>query len=250
VCGVTIVRIPEGCILLARKIKKSDIWEKPTWWYKVWTYLLMEVNHSDGKTYPRGSRRFTVEQIYDECHLVTEGIKPKTIHNCLKWLKRTTRITTRKTTLGMVISICNFDEYQNMANYKNQMENQMENQTPPVLGTKSYNKNDYNNNNDIIVNDIFDFYEQTMVTKIKRTAGRKKKIETRLKSFSIDDIKTAIRNVKGNKFMMGENDDGRKHNQIELICRSDEKLETYLNMVPKNKPGEDRKVRFVEGVSL
>jgi len=244
------VRIPRGCILLARKIEDSEIWEKPTWWYKVWTYLLMEVNHSDGKTYPRGSRRFTVEQIYDDCHLSTEGINPKTIHNCLKWLKRTTQITTQKTTRGMIISICNFNEYQNITNYKNHTGNHTENYIPPISKTKSYNNNGNINNNDIIVNNIFDFYEQTMETEIKRTDGRKKKVIARLKSFSIDDIKTAIQNVKANAFMMGENDDGRKYNQIELICRSDEKLETYWKMVPKDKPGEGRKIRFVEGVSL
>jgi len=124
-----------------------------------------------------------------------------------------------------------------MANYKNDTENDTEEDMVPKTDTTLYDNNVLILDNNVnTVAEIFNFYEQVMETKIKRTPKREKKIVTRLKLFSVDDIKTAIRNVKANAFMMGDNDSGRKWNQIELICRSDEKLEEYLGMVPAKRP--------------
>ena len=42
----------------------------------------------------------------------------------MKWLRNRTMITTRKTTRGMVITVCNYDAYQTPENYENHTENE------------------------------------------------------------------------------------------------------------------------------
>ena len=139
------VKIPNGCVLLARKILNSDIWNiKPAWWLKVWLYILMKVNHADNKYSKRGENFFTYEQIYNDCHLVCEGNDTKSIDNLTRWLKRTTQITTRKTTRGFFITIYNYELYQNMNNYRNDTENDTENE---IKTTEKRQRNDTINNN-------------------------------------------------------------------------------------------------------
>ena len=116
--------IPDGCVLLARKIGNSKIWfSKPSWWLKVWIYLLTEVNHKDYKNLKRGQGFFTRDKIFSDCFLVLDGIKAQSVDNLMRWLKSAGQITTQKTTRGMFITICNYKEYQNILNYKNDTEN-------------------------------------------------------------------------------------------------------------------------------
>jgi len=122
--------IDGGFIFLAKKILESDIWrDKPAWWLKVWLYLLIKVNYADDKPhrkFKRGQGFFRAEDIKNECSL--HDIEVKTIHNLIKWLKSTTQITTQKTTRGMVITICNYEKYQDLDVYTNDTENDTENE--------------------------------------------------------------------------------------------------------------------------
>ena len=143
-------KIPYGCILLARKIKHSDIWlKKPSWWLKVWEYILMEVNHAN-KEFPRGQNFFTREQIHTNCHLGRDKVKVASVDNVIRWLrmqkssrncvdgKSTTQITTQKTTRGIIITVCNYNTYQNIKSYKNDTTNET------VDETKTTQKRDRN----------------------------------------------------------------------------------------------------------
>lgn len=89
------------------------------------------------------------------------------------------------------------------------------------------------------VEDIFKFWQQEMGKPLaKLTAGRRTKVEARLKLFSVEDIKRAIRGCKSSAFHMGQNDSGTLYNSLELICRNDEKIEFFmeksLTTIPKN----------------
>lgn len=66
----------------------------------------------------------------------------------------------------------------------------------------------------------------------KMTPKRMKCIKERLKQgYTVDDIKTAIYNCSQDPWSMGSNDRQKPFNDIELICRSGEKLESYLDAV-------------------
>ena len=49
-------KINGGATLWARQTIDSDIfYNKPDKWFKIWFYLINEVNHKDNKLFPRGS---------------------------------------------------------------------------------------------------------------------------------------------------------------------------------------------------
>lgn len=81
---------------------------------------------------------------------------------------------------------------------------------------------------------IFDYWvgvmdKNTETTKL--TPKRGKAIKARLKIYSEDQIKTAIDNCRADSWSMGHNDRQTPFNDIELICRSGEKLESFISKV-------------------
>lgn len=139
--------IPDGCILVARKIKESEIWGKPAWWWKVFTYLILDVSYKATEKKPRGQGFFQYKVVFKECNLSKEkGIKPESINNVVRWMRKVGICTTQKTTRGIIITLCNYSHYQNIANYRNQTENHREtrqkpdrNHTIPKEGNKGKN---------------------------------------------------------------------------------------------------------------
>ncbi len=84
------------------------------------------------------------------------------------------------------------------------------------------------------VQEVFDHWLDKTAPYFKQsprfTATRKKKVIARLESgYSVDNIKQAIDYVTSSPFHTGKNDTGKLHIDLELICRSDEKLEGYFN---------------------
>lgn len=120
----TMALIPNGCVLIARKVQENKMWDKPAWWLKVFCYLIMEVSFKDKKN-KRGSAFFKYKDIYKDCNLDREGIKPETIDNLVRWMRKEGICTTQKTTRGINITICNYNTYQNITNYKNDSINEM-----------------------------------------------------------------------------------------------------------------------------
>lgn len=85
-------------------------------------------------------------------------------------------------------------------------------------------------NNDHI--DIFNYWRDVMRKDPSRTSfspKRLKAVKARLKDFSVEDIKMAILNCSRDPWSMGQNDRGKPFNDLELICRTSEKLESYFD---------------------
>jgi hypothetical protein len=146
------MHIPEGCILLARKTQESDIWViKPSWWLKVWTYILMKVNHTDNKYFKRGENMFSRKEIHLHCHLSMDGVGIEAIANLFRYLRENGMIHTQKTTRGIVIKVTNYDEYQKLENYKPLSKNHTGNHTDYTQTTHrlhTINKNVKNEKNE------------------------------------------------------------------------------------------------------
>lgn len=138
-------KIPYGCVMLARKIQESEIWiKKPSWWYKTWTHILMKVNHRNNPQFKRGTSFFNAKKIYNDCYLCNEGIKEEALKNFIKFLKKRCMITTQKTTRGFILTVCNYEFYQNLDNYRNPTENSTEN---PIETRSKLDRNSTINNN-------------------------------------------------------------------------------------------------------
>lgn len=131
-------KIPGGYYIKARQIKDSDIAHAPPHVREIWDYLLREANHQGKKkhgfTLERGQLLTTYEDIQEDLHWKVGWRKQKytkwQCENTMKFLRKPRRngsmITTKKTTRGLIITILNYDYYQNPKNYESHKENHNE----------------------------------------------------------------------------------------------------------------------------
>ncbi|MFP4086402.1 MAG: hypothetical protein ACLFUL_06370 [Desulfobacteraceae bacterium] len=131
-------KIPGGYYIKARQIKDSDIAHAPPHVREIWDYLLREANHQGKKkhgfTLERGQLLTTYEDIQEALHWKVGWRKQKytkwQCENTMKFLRKPRRngsmITTKKTTRGLIITILNYDYYQNPKNYESHKENHNE----------------------------------------------------------------------------------------------------------------------------
>lgn len=81
---------------------------------------------------------------------------------------------------------------------------------------------------------VFEHWRTTMgkdPNRTRLTRKRKSKITQRLKRFTVDELKEAIDRVAASDWHM---DNG--HNDLELICRSDDNVEKYRDLKPRASP--------------
>lgn len=134
-----------GCILLARQTLLSEIWNKPPAYFKIFFYILAKVNHTNTKSFPRGTGLFNFKQIQ------IPGVTRYQIYEFLRWAKTLsstdspTLITTQKTTRGIIVKVNNYNIYQDWETYYPQHRNQHEKQHTP--NTISINNKDIYSNN-------------------------------------------------------------------------------------------------------
>lgn len=94
---------------------------------------------------------------------------------------------------------------------------------------------------------VFNYWVEVMgknPDQVKLTPKRLKAVQARLKQgYTVDLIKTAIRHCRGDPWSMGQNDRHKEFNDLELICRTGEKLESFIELHPnggnhaQNRPG-------------
>ena len=147
--------IPGGYILLSRKLLENEIMNKPPLYLKVWIWLLLKARFSKNRgqvetsipelqeamSYYKGSCKIIpsykqIRSIIDyfkntpveSVGGTTEGNRKGTGRETGKATGRGNMIVTRKGTHGLLISICNYNKYQNPQNYEGQKEGQAEGQ--------------------------------------------------------------------------------------------------------------------------
>jgi len=80
--------------------------------------------------------------------------------------------------------------------------------------------------------DLFQYWCDVMgksISTSKLTSKRDKAIKARLKEgYTVEQIKAAIDGCRADPFSMGHNDRQKPFNDIELICRTGEKLESFI----------------------
>lgn len=102
-----------GCFHISRSLLQSEIWEKPPGWLKIWVFILSEARHQAKGRFKVGEFITTYKEISEQC-----GTTYSVVDNCLRFLKKKKAITTRKTTLGIVVFVLNYTKYQCLKNYK------------------------------------------------------------------------------------------------------------------------------------
>ena len=94
-----------------------------------------------------------------------------------------------------------------------------------------------NGNNSEDVQRVMDEYNRIFAGLWARplalTADRKRKIQARLKTFTVDELVTAMKNIRASPFHCGENDRHQVYATPEFICRNDGQVDKWLKMEVK-----------------
>jgi len=139
--------ILKGATLWARQTIVSDIFfYKPDKWFKIWFFIVNKVNHTDTKLFKRSTNLIT----YAEISEFTKATKNQ-IDMFIRWAKKEQMLTTEKTTRGMIVTVCNYDKFQTLDNYKNDTENELQTKRKRNRNDtiNKYDKNDIYEKNDI-----------------------------------------------------------------------------------------------------
>jgi hypothetical protein len=122
--------IEGGYYLKARRVQESWIAKAPPHVREIWDFLLLKANYKDCGEIKRGQLLTTYSDIREGLAWFV-GYRKETYkkHHCeiaMKALTRERMIATAKTTRGLVITVLNYDKYQNPKNYENDGENDNE----------------------------------------------------------------------------------------------------------------------------
>jgi hypothetical protein len=169
-------KISGGYYIKARKIQESTIHKKPPYVREIWDWLLMNANHSDKKYNGYTVKRGQLFRTYKD---IREGLSwfvgyRKEMYNenhtkkAMKALREAGMIASTKELGGVLITILNYDRYQNPKNYERTNERTNESTTIEPMenqGGPDNNKNVKNVNNEKNIKDFSDSDE----SKIKKT---------------------------------------------------------------------------------
>jgi hypothetical protein len=210
-------KIDGGYILLARKILDSDIMDKPPLWLKLWVWMLEKANHkNDYKGLKRGQFFTTMKELQKEMSWYVGGRHHIPSYDKIRaplryWSSRrppeNRPVTISKTTRGMVITIHNYNRYQDPKNYENHAEDRPKTARRPATPCKA--KDDAGstppqqeltriNNKRIkeLSNEIYDIYKSEIQPLRKSSTRAKENIAHYLKHHSSENLKQAILNYK------------------------------------------------------
>jgi hypothetical protein len=216
--------IKGGYYIKARCIQESEIQHAPPHVREIWDWFIMKANHAPykkhGNTFERGQLLCSYADIQEALHW-TIGWRKKTYskadcETAMKWLKKRVMVTTRKTTRGMIVTICNYDRFQNPENYETYIETSKKPttnlQTDDTINKKKENKKNERKSKDlspeILVKGWNDICGEEGLTKvIKLTPERRSKVNARIKTHSKVEFWTDVINeIPCHPFLMGKND--------------------------------------------
>lgn len=174
--------IPGGYILVSRKLLESDVWDRPPLYLKIWMYLLLKAQHRDYKGLKRGQVWTSIPEIQEamayKVGYRVEKPTRKQIWGALEFLRTPPNdfhvnshanetmnepmIETTKGTHGLLVTIVNYDVYQDPKKYERNSERDNER-----TAKEQRRQRQGNNINKNVLKNV-----TTMVIKIKQTTRR------------------------------------------------------------------------------
>lgn len=110
-------QISKGAFIVSRTVFESELWKnKPAAWWKIWTYILGNVQHKPYKSLKRGQGYFNFTKLCEKKAIGCDVTVNK-IESFIKYAKRSNIIKASKATHGIFITICNYNLYQELSNY-------------------------------------------------------------------------------------------------------------------------------------
>ncbi len=89
---------------------------------------------------------------------------------------------------------------------------------------------------------VFDHWRKVMGKTNARTVfneKRKEAVARALKTWREEELLQAIDGCAASPFHMGENEDSKRYDDLELICRDDARIEKFIEMAREAKPSKD-----------
>ena len=217
-----------GWIKLHRQIQECFLWriKEPFDKRSAWIDLLLLMEHQnknlmiDGKieTIKRGSYMLSIEKLCDRWMWSRNKVK-----RYLDVLEREHMIVTRRTNKGTLVSVVNYCIYQNQDKqgeppHEPTVELADEPQIKNIRNKED--KNIYIVSNDTIcqtqdVRRVVDKWNElekygiASIKKLSSSSNRYRMLNARIKQFSLDDVLTAIENIKDSSFLQGKSDSRR-----------------------------------------
>ena len=119
------MRVSGGYVLIARRIAER-FFDRPSWHLKVWMFLLTKAWHKPTQmgdiVVDRGQCLVSLTLISVRCgHKVgRRPVRPSLsqVSRLLKDFKKSEMIATKNTNSGILVTICNYETYQNPSNYQ------------------------------------------------------------------------------------------------------------------------------------
>lgn len=115
------VHIPGGFILLSRKLLKSGIMEESPLHLKLWVWILMQASFRDHGNLKRGqlftSYKKMQKAMSRKIGWRTEKPTENAIREVMKFFMKNVMIHRMKVQHGTIVTVLNYDHYQDMRNY-------------------------------------------------------------------------------------------------------------------------------------
>ena len=196
-------KIPGGYILIARKTFRSALMDKPPLYFKLWMWMLDQAafkNLDNGLK--RGQFVTTIAEMQDAMswRVGYRKVIPsrEKVRSAYEHFTNTHMITTTKTTRGMIVSILNYNKYQDFKSYEPHDEPTHEHTTNPQVtphDRERRGKNVNKVNKTHMIKNAFDRWWISYPRKIGKAAAYSKFI-TKYKSKKLPEIEKLIQITK------------------------------------------------------
>jgi DNA-binding Lrp family transcriptional regulator len=118
-----------GCFLLSRSIDESDIFQNEKW-LKVFIWCLIQANYKGKNVSVRTGRSKTFVRVERGQFVFGRNnsaeklnMSPSTVRNIMKKLSDLKKIDIKQDSHHSIVTVCNYNEYQDIKNYKGQAVN-------------------------------------------------------------------------------------------------------------------------------
>ena len=172
-----------GFIVLHRKIENWE-WYQDANTFRVFIHLLLEANYEDrrwrGIVIKRGQHVTSYEKLASELKLSVQNIR-----TAIKHLKSTGEVTIKATSKYTLITVANYNKYQDKENDTNNQPNNQPNKQPTnnqqatnkQLTTNNNENNENNENKDIYCHEI-----RQVVDHLNAVTGKRRSAESKATS--------------------------------------------------------------------
>jgi len=135
------ILVEGGYILISRRLFKNEIMDKPHLYLKLWIWMLFKANFKDHEKLQRGQLLTSIDEMREAMSYLVGYRKMRPtrdeIRSAYETFVKASMISTLKTTRGMIITILNYNKYQNIKNYEAHIED-LEGDLPKPTITPHY----------------------------------------------------------------------------------------------------------------